>query len=195
MANCDLFKKLTANIVYDCSPTGRAKAGLESKAVLINKSDLDLTALTQSGATITNLSLKAGKTGFSIDWIKQLGNTTSAFAVNDSSVDSFTHLFACRVFGQGANDAERIKELSEGEFVVVVESKWKGANNLGAFKVYGVESGLKMSEGNSTSLENDGSFVFTLSSLEGFGESYPWQVLLETSYVTTKAKFDDLFSE
>jgi hypothetical protein len=33
-----------------------------------------------------------------------------------------------------------------------------------------------MSEGSFTSNENDGSFLFTLASLEGFGERYPYQI-------------------
>ena len=192
MADC--INKLTASISYDCSPSGRARAGLETSAVLINKSDLDLTALTQNGATITNLSLKTGATGFKIDWIKQLGNTSYEFVPNESGVDTYSHSFACRVFGQGADDAERIKELGSGEFLVVVETKYKGASNLDAFKVFGVENGLKMSEGTGSSSENDGSFLFTLASVEGYGESYPWQVLLETSYVATKTKFDAVFA-
>lgn len=188
----DCIQKLTANISYDCSPAGKAKAGLETKAVIINKNDLDLTAVTTSGASITNISLMSGTTGYSIDWIKQLGSSTSEFAANDSGVDSFSHGFACRVFGQGAADAERIRELGLGEYVVVVESKYKGADNAEAFKIFGLENGLKMSEGSYTSLENDGSFLFTLSSVEGFGESYPYQVWKEGDYATLKAKFNNL---
>jgi len=193
MADC--INKLTSNISYDCSPSGRARAGIETTAVLVNKSDIDLTALTSTGATVTNLTLKNGASGYKIDWIKQLGNTASEFTPNDSGVDTFSHSFACRVFGQTADDSERIKELSGGEFVVVVESKFKGTANADAFKVFGVENGLRMSEGSFTSLENDGSFLFTLASQEGYGESYPWQVLLETSYTATKTKFDALFAQ
>jgi hypothetical protein len=36
-----------------------------------------------------------------------------------------------------------------------------------------------MSEGSFTSNENDGSFLFTLASLEGFGERYPYQMLMQ----------------
>lgn len=190
MSNC--INKLTANISYDCTTANRAKGGLESKAVIINRSDLDFTAITESGATVTNISLKAGTSGYEIGWVKQLGNTASEFSVNDG-LDTYNHSFACRVFGQSASDAERIKELGEGEFVIVVETKFKGTNNASAFKVFGIENGLKMSEGTFTSLENDGSFLFTLSSVENFGESYPYKVYLETSYTTTKAKFDALF--
>lgn len=188
------INKLTGNIAYDCSSANRAKSGLETKAVLINVADLDKTAITESGATVTNLSLVSGSTGYSISWIKQLGSTASEVVLNDSGVDSFSHSFACRVFGQSAEDAERVKELLESEFVVVVESKFKGTDNADAYKIFGLENGLKMAEGSFTSLENDGSFIFTLKSQEGFGESYPYKIYLETDYATTKAKFDALFA-
>lgn len=186
------INKLTANISYDCTSANRAKGGLETKAVLINTADIDLTALTMSGSTVTNLTLKSGATGHEIGWIKQLGNTASEFSVNDG-LDTFSHSFACRVFGQGAADAERIKELAEGEFVVVCETKYKGTASVDAYKVFGIENGMKMSEGSFTSLENDGSFLFTLSSVENFGESYPYRIFLETSHTASKTKFDNLF--
>lgn len=191
MSNC--IEKLTHNISYDCTTAHRAKGGLETKAVILNRADLDFTSITQSAATVTNLSLKAGSTGYEIGWVKQLGNTASEFSVNDG-LDTFNHSFACRVFGQAATDAEIIKQLSTGEFVLVVETKFKGTNNADSFKVFGLENGLKMSDGKFTSLENDGSFLFTLSSVENFGESYPWLVYLETNYTTTKAKVDNLFA-
>lgn len=189
------INKITANISYDCSAAGRAKAGLESKAVIINKGDIDLTALTVSGASITNLSLASGSTGYSIEWVKQLANTASEFAANDSGVDTFTHSFVGRIFGQNAEDAERAKELKDGEFVMVVETKFKGTDNASAYKVFGLENGLRMSEASFTSLENDGAFLFTLSSVEGYGESYPYQVWSEGDYAVNKAKFDALFAE
>lgn len=190
----ECINDLTANIDYDCTPANRAKGGLESSAVIINVGDIDRTALTQTGATVSNLSLNAGTTGFRISWIKQLGNTATEFTINDG-LDTFKHSFACRVFGSAASDAERIRELSQGEFVVVVETKFKGTGNIDSYKVYGLESGLKMAEGSATSLENDGSFIFTLSSVENFGETYPFQTYLEGTYAASKAKFEALFSE
>lgn len=187
----ECISKLTADIDYDCSPAGRAKAGLETKAIIINRRDIDLTALTTSGASVTNISLISGATGFSISWIKQLGSSTTTFAANDSGVDSFNQGFACRVFGQGTSDAERIKELASGEFVIVTETKWKGQANIEAFKVYGLENGLRKSEGSASSLESDGSYSFILSSTENFGETYPFQVWSEGSYATMKTKFDN----
>lgn len=188
------LKNLTANITYDsCTPANKAKGGLETTAVIINRSEIDFASATQTGATLTNISLDAGKTGFSIDWIKQLGVSASEIAITDS-LDGFSHSFACRIFGTSAADAERMKELLEGEFVVIVETKFKGTNQESAFKVFGFENGLKVSEGSYTSNENDGSQLFTLASVEGYLESYPYLIWKETSYATTKTKFDNKLS-
>lgn len=185
--------KLTANIAYDCTPANRAKGGLETSAVLINRADIDWTSVTQTGATVTNISLMSGATGYSIEWIKQLGTVGSEVSINDG-LDTFTHNFAARIFGSGADDAERMKELLEGEYVVIVETKFKGTSNADAFKVFGLENGLKMSEGTYSSTENDGALVFTLASVENYGESYPFLIWNETNYTTTKAKFDNKLS-
>jgi acyl-CoA synthetase (NDP forming) len=54
------INKLTAAVSYDCTNVAnRAKSGLEAKAVLINKSDIDLTTLTQSA--VTSMLLTSGK--------------------------------------------------------------------------------------------------------------------------------------
>jgi hypothetical protein len=188
------LKNLTANITYDsCTPANRAKAGLETTAVIINRSDIDFASVTQTGATLTNISLDSGKTGFSIDWIKQLGVSASEIAITDS-LDGFSHSFACRIFGTSAADAERMKELLEGEFVVITETKFKGTNQESAFKVFGFENGLKVSEGTYSSAENDGAMLFTLSSVEGYLESFAYLIWKETNYAATKTKFDNKLS-
>jgi hypothetical protein len=102
------INKLTAAVSYDCTNVAnRAKSGLEAKAVLINKSDIDLTTLTQSGATVTSMLLTSGKTGFDVSWIKQLG-TGAEFSVMVLILFN-NHLLV--EFGSGAADAKLIKEL------------------------------------------------------------------------------------
>lgn len=180
--------KVANDINSDCSKP--AKAGLEAKAMLINRSDLDLTALTLSGAAVTNISLVSGATAYSISWIRQLGTTGSAFVANDNGLNKFSHSFACRVNGQGVADAEIIAQLANGEFAVVVQTKW-GAGTDEAFKVYGLTSGLFMSEGSQSSTEADGSLTFTLSSAEGYEEQYHQYLWKEGTYAAMKAKFDN----
>ena len=191
----DCIEKIIGNIGYDCSREGRAKAGLETRAVILNKSDLDLTAVTSSGSVVTNITLESGATGYYCDWILKQGNNTAAFVAGENTAPIFNHSFLARIHGTGAQDAERARELGNGEFEIVTQTKWKGTDNVEAYKVFGFDSGMKMSELTYSANENDGSMLFTLSSVEnGGGETYPFMIYNEGSYAANKARFDALFA-
>ena len=183
----DCLNRLTAGIEYDCSAQGRPKAGLETKGWIINRSDLDRAATVQSGATLTSIVLNSGATSFEIGWIKQLGTAGSEFTASDTGRNTFALKFAARVHGTTAEDIERVYELGSGEFIVILETKFKGANDASAFKCFGYEQGLVMASGTWASGENDGSFIFELASAEGFGESYPMLNVNLGTYAQTKA--------
>lgn len=186
-------RKLTADILFDCADF--PKAGLDSgKAVIINTEDIDWTASTATGATITALTLKTGTSGFSVEWYKELASTASTFNLNTEDIDGFGHSFLTRLSNTSADNAERANELKMGRFIVVVETNYKGASNAEAFKVYGWDSGLILSEMTSNSNENSGSTLFTLSTKENTVEQYPYNILMETDYDTTKADFEALFA-
>ena len=186
--------KLTNAINYDCTTINRAKAGLESKAVIINKQALDLTTLTQSGATVTNMLLKSGTTAYEVSFVKQAADTSSKFVVNSNGYNTFEHSFNCQVYGQAAADAVTIKALSDGEFVIVVETKWKGTGNVDSYKVYGLDNSLFMSAGEASSIKDDGVFNFTLSSVKGYGEKYPFLTYLASTYAASALKFNANFA-
>jgi hypothetical protein len=97
--------------------------------------------------------LTSGKTGFDVSWIKQLGTTGAEFSVNDG-FDTFQQSFAVEFWK--CADAKLIK-FSESEFVVVVETKYKGLVTVILIKFW-FRKWFKMSEGSFTSNENDGSF-------------------------------------
>lgn len=189
--SCD--NKLSADIIFDCA--NKPKRGLDgNKAVLINFDDIDRAASTVSGATITDIVLKSGKSGFDATWYKDLANVNSAFAPNTEDIDGFTHSFLCRLPNSSAENAERAAEISQGRFIAVVETRFKGTDNADAFKVYGWEDGLKLSEMTNASNENSGSTPYTIATEEGDSEEYPYQIFLETDYATSKATFDTKFA-
>ena len=189
----DCTEKLTDNILYDC--TDIASKGLDGgKAVLINIDDLDRTATVSDGATITNLALKSGTTGYSAEWFKDLGSVNSAYAPSTEDIDGFTHNFLCRIATSSADNAERARELAQGRFIVVVETRYKGTSNTEAFKVMGFVNGLRLSEMTWNTMENSGSQVYTATTEDGYYEPYPYNVYLNTDYDTTKADFDSLFA-
>lgn len=191
MPNC--IDELTEDILFDCSDL--PIKGIEgSEAVLINWSDIDKAGSTESGATISDLVLKAAKTGYKLEWFKELASANSAFAPNTEDIDGFTNQFLSRLATTTADNAERANELKNGRFVVVYQTKWKGTNNESAFKVRGWENGLTLGELVDNTNENSGSITFTLGSEEGTVEQYPYRIFLETDYATSLATFTSLFA-
>lgn len=184
-------KKITENLLWDCADA--PKRGLfGGKAVIINYDDLDQSGITSSGATITSLALLTGTTGFSIEWYKELASTSTSFLPNSEDIDGYGHSFLARLSTSTAANAERANELKQGKFVVVVETMY-GSGTDEAFKCYGFDNGMILSEMAGSSLENSGSLLFTLSSPESTVETYPFNIVLETDYTTTKTAFDALF--
>lgn len=191
MPNCD--PKLTADMLFDCAD--KSKKGLDGgRAVAINWDDIDRAASTEADATISDLVLKSGTSGFAAEWFKDLASANSAFSPNTEDVDGFLHNFLCRIQNSSADNAQRAAELAQGRFVFVVETKYKGAASAEAFKVLGWETGVKLSELTWNTLENSGAMLYTVATEEGDFETYPYNVFLETDYATSKATFDSLFA-
>lgn len=185
--------KLTADILFDCADA--PKRGVDGgSAVLINWEDIDFAATTMTGGTVSDLALKSGTTGIKLEWYKDLASSTGTFAPNAEDVDGFTHAFLSRLPNSSAANAERANELKNGRFIIVYETKYKGALNAEAFKVGGIDNGLRLTELTFNTAENSGAMLFTLSTEEGDVERYPYSVLLEADYATTKASFDALFA-
>ncbi|WP_339875221.1 hypothetical protein [Olleya marilimosa] len=184
-------KKISDSILFDCADAP-IKGLSGQKAVIINWADVDKAGSTADGATITDLVTTS--TGFSIEWYKELASTATSYAANAEDVDGFSHSFLSRLSTTSADNAERAAELKNGRFIVIVETEYKGVDNADAFKVYGWDSGLELSEMTQGSNENSGSMLFTLATREGTVERYPFNTFLETDYATSKATFDALFA-
>jgi hypothetical protein len=188
----DCIKLISDDLLFNCSDA--PKKGVEGgKGVIINYDDIDFTASTIVGATITDLVLKAGKTGYAVEWYKDLASANSAFAPSTEDVDGFIHNFLTRLANSSASSAERANELKNGRFIMVYETKYKGALNVEAFKVAGWGRSMKLSEMTFNTTENSGAGLFTLTTEEGDVEQYPYNIFLETDYVTSKATYDSLF--
>ena len=184
-------KKLTDSILFDCADAP-IKGLSGQKAVIINWDDVDRAGSTTDGSKITDLVTTAS--GISIEWYKELASTATSYAANAEDVDGFSHSFLSRLATTSADNAERANELKNGRFIVIVQTEYKGADNSEAFKVYGWDSGLELSEMTQGSNENSGSMLFTLASREGTVERYPYNIFIESDYATSKATFDALFA-
>jgi hypothetical protein len=186
---------ITADILFDCN--NPSVGGLEADVLLINENDIDIAALAVDGTNkikLTNLALKAGKTAFLLQGVKQINGTSYELVKKEFGPDKFKHMFAGVILNPSAANKLQATFLSEGgKYIVVVEQKWKGANNADAFQVYGLRSGLELMTMTANSKENDGTISFTLESTEGYEEPTLPMTLLETDYATTKTAFDAKF--
>lgn len=187
--------KITQDILFNCSDI--SVAGISnSKAVLINLDDIDRTASTSSGATISNLQLNSGATGYSLTWFRQLANGSAAYVQDSENVDGFSNSFAARMSTSTAEAAERSNELKNSNgFVIVVETKYKGTDNADAYKVFGFTNGMVLSELTYSTAENAANILFSVASAEGANEQYPYMVLNEGTYSANSASFASLFAE
>jgi len=85
--------------------------------------------------------------------------------------------------------------LAKGEsYIVVVNRKWKGANDEDAFLVFGYDAGLYLTEMTEASNENDGNILFALASKDISLETEMPRNLLMTNYATTLTAFDNKFA-
>jgi len=181
--------KISATIAFDYQD--RPLKGLDGgRAILVNYDEIDFASTPRTAlAQLVAFTLKAGgSAGFEIQWYKELASTSSAYAPNAEAVDGFSHSFLGRMSNASAANAEIAKELKDGRFLVIVETKYKGADgddSKEAYKVYGFDSGLKLSEMTYASQENEGGILFTLATPEGMSERFPYQTLYAVSKTAT----------
>lgn len=182
---------ITANIAFDYND--RPLKGLDGgRAILINYAEIDFASTPRiAAATLPALTLTAGgSVAFEIQWYKELASSNSTFTPNAEQVDGFAHAFVGRMSNSSAANAELAKELKDGRFAIIVETKYKGADDsdsLDAYKVYGFDSGLRLTEMTYNSNENEGGILFTLATPEGMSEQFPFHTLYVTDATATAA--------
>lgn len=189
------IKKITVPIVYDCD--NKPIAGLETRALMANRADIDFAAIVRSadGTTITNLPMIGAAVGFPIDDIKNLNNANSEFVKGEMD-NAHKHSFLGRIFNLDPASLVTVNALADGaEVVIIVESKYKGTDQASAFKIFGLDVGLTMQEGKYGSGENKGVYTFTVGSEDGYEEPKALYFWLEGAaspgtYAETKTRFD-----
>jgi hypothetical protein len=193
----DCTGNLTADILFDCAnaPIG----GIEQNVVLIKKEDIDVAATTTDATNrvlVTNLQLKAGKTGFLLTGVKQSNGKAWELIKKENAPDKFKHTFSGVIFNPSALNKQQADSLSKGaKYVVVIEQVWKGANSGDAFEVLGLSSGLELMAMTNNSRENDNMIMFDLASADGYEETTMPRTLLDGDYAATKTAFTNKFAQ
>lgn len=182
--------------IEDASCENRAIKGIERKAVLINRDDIDMSSIeydVTNKNVVTALTLLSSKKGFPVIQKGQTPFTGSkSSGVVGTYQNSVTHNLVIAILNNDAKINDGFTDgILNGEFVAVVEFKDKGADNKSAFRVYGLDQGLTMS-----ALEQDpygdtyGGWLVTLTETEAPRSA----VYLGNDYSTGKQLFDSLLS-
>ena len=191
----DCTGNLTADILFDCAnaPVG----GIEQNVILIAKDDIDIVNTTTDATNrvlVSNLQLKAGKTGYLLSGVKQSNGKAWELVKKENAPDKFKHTFSGVIFNPSVANKLQADSLAKGtKYVAVIEQVWKGADSKDAFEVLGLTSGLELMTMTNNSKENDNMIVFELSSADSYEETTMPRTLLDVDYAATKTAFNNKF--
>ena len=181
---------LVADILKNCDEA--PVAGLEVNILLFNKLQIDYSSITYSGTNdllVTNFQLLSGNTGYLLEGVKQSNSVSSELVIKDFG-NAYKHLVAGAILEPSVENMKSLENImSGGDFVAIVERKWKGVDDADAFIILGLDSGLTASSSTWNSKENDGVELFEIASADGYEEPKKPRVLLETDYATTLVAF------
>jgi hypothetical protein len=191
----DCTGNLTADILFDCAnaPIG----GIEQNVILIAKDDIDVVTTTTDATNrilVTNLQLKAEKTGYLLSGVKQSNGKAWELVKKENAPDKFKHTFSGVIFNPSAANKQQADSLAKGaKYVAVIEQVWKGTDSKDAFEILGLTSGLELMTMTNNSKENDNMIMFELSSADGYEETTMPRTLLDGDYAATKTAFNNKF--
>jgi hypothetical protein len=194
MPNCDGL--LAGNILNDCDNS--VIGGIEVDVMLFNLSDINKVATTYNTTNkllVDNFELKAGKTGFLLDGVKQVNALKWELVKKELGNDKYKHTFTFVILNPSVANRKLLADMNGGYFAVMVETKWKGASSAEPFLIGGYDSGMQLQTATFSTNENDGTISVEMSSVEGYEEPKPVLTFLDTDYATSKTLFDAKFIE
>ena len=197
MAVCDNFIK--QGISPSCDDP--LVQGVEQRGVIINRDDIDFSAAVFNATrknVIETIALKAGKNAYEV---VVMGGTpftgTNTALATGTYRNTFTNTVSIVILDNGPDVCENVIDgLANGEFVVILENKFKGLQkeeNPGdpAFQVYGWYQGLRASEmtNDKYSEDTDGGWAVSLQETRAPKSGV---FLFKTDYETTAAAVESL---
>lgn len=177
--------------------------GVEQRGIIINRDDIDFSATTFNSTrknVIETIALKSTKKAYEV---VVLGSTpftgTNTALAAGTYRNTFTNIVSIVILDNGPDVCENVIDgLANGEFVVILENKFKGLQkeeNPGdpAFQVYGWYQGLRASEmtNDKYSEDTDGGWAVSLQETRAPKSGV---FLFKTDYETTAAAVESLVS-
>ena len=161
--------------------------GLEQIGYIINRGDIDSFTLTTG--VVSAISLKTGAKAYTVQQTgQQAFNGTSTEMQQGDVINTFNKVGAFIVLDNCPDISEKvIKPLANGEFVLILENKYKSDKN--AFEVIGLDRGCRATTITQNKYENMGGWSVELTEQETPNASiFFW----DTDYATSKAALEAL---
>lgn len=181
---------ISANIDEDCD--NPRVIGYEDTAVIVNRSDIDWSALVYSASNrriVEGFALSAGKTPFVI-YNPRLSNpsfngTQTALNSDNGHYTKTLQFYYKGIGGEAA--ANVVEPLAKGEYVVILQRKDHSGH--GSFQILGLQNGIYATE--QVQDETTGYWLMTMAIDEPFAETE----FFKQDYTTTKGLFDALVAQ
>lgn len=181
---------ISANIDEDCD--NPRVIGYEDTAVIINRSEIDWTAVTYNASNkriVEGIALAAGKTPFVI-YNPRLADASFNGTQTALNADTrhYTKTLQFYYKGIGGEAAANVVEpLAKGEYVVILQRKDHSGH--GSFQIFGMQNGIYATE--QVQDEATGYWLMTMAIDEPFAETE----LFKSDYAATKVLFDALVAQ
>lgn len=168
MAICEHLIK--SDVVANCS--NPIFAGLEPLGYIMNRADID--SFTEADGVVSTITLKTGKKAYHIQQMgSQPFNGTNTEMQSGDFMNTFNKVASFIILDNGSKvSTDIIDPMSNGEFVIVLENKYKNATGE-AFEVVGLDRGARATAITRNMYENNAG----------------WQCELTESEVSNSAKF------
>lgn len=181
---------ISANIDEDCD--NPRVIGYEDTAIIVNRSDIDWTAITFDASNrriVDNIVLLTGKKPYVI-YNPRLSNPSFNGTQTELNADNGHYTKTLQFYYKGIGGvaaATVVEPLAKGEYVVILQRKDHSGH--GSFPILGLQNGIYATE--QVQDETTGCWLNTMAIDEPYAETE----LFKTDYAATKALFDALVAQ
>ena len=186
--------QIASSILRNCDKP--LVTGLEETIYLLPFDDVDKTLSTLDATNkqlLTNLVMKAAKTGYKVEGI-QFSNDHDTALVKGKYVDAFEHNLMFRIFDISEVTKQWIMQLLNTRVIVVIGNKVSSGNEAAKYEVLGWELGLELMEmtRNQNDADTKGGYVLKIACDDTNKEPKLPLTFFKTDAATTKAAVEAL---
>ncbi len=185
MAVCTFL--ISKDVELNCS--NPIFTGIEPLGYIINKADI--ASYTKTTGIVSALSLNTGAKAYRIQQVgQQPWNGTTTEMQEGDVLNTFNKTAAFIILDNSPAVSENIvNPMANGEFVVIIENKYKDDANKNAFEIFGLDKGCRASSVTQNKYENMAGWAVELVESETPNAStFFW----DTDYETSKADLEAL---